>query len=169
MFVLQCRSLADLCRAQGIEAAIGLAMVDAEMAAQLLEGKEAILMAPFLAAVERARPLIPGWKATVVGLGERGGAGSSGGPVPGLSPPLVVPPPGGTAARLGVQVPCPGSSRGAIGTSATALRAARLLRGFTRGMLQGKVKPPKLVAPPPCHWRRGRGPGWNGPRAEYTP
>ena len=87
--------LADLCQAQGIKLAIGLAMMDAEMAAQLLEGEEAILMAPLLAAVERARPLVPGWRKAVVGLGGRDGAGSCGGPVLCQSPPLAVPLPGG--------------------------------------------------------------------------
>ena len=48
--------LADLCRSQGIVSAVSLAMTDAEMAAELLEGEEASLMAPLLAAVERARP-----------------------------------------------------------------------------------------------------------------
>ena len=153
--------LADLCRAQGIEAAIGLAMIDAEMAAQLLEGEEAFLMAPLLEAVERARPLIPGWKATVSGIGGRGGGGSSGGPVPDQSPPPAGPPPGEPLARLGVLAPRPGSSQGAVSTSAAALRASRLLRVFTRGMLAGRTKPP--VAPPPhVIGGEGEGPGGTG-------
>ena len=48
--------------------------------------------------------------------------------------------------RFQKQVSCPGSSEGAVSTSAAAVRATRLLRGYTRRMLGGRSTPP-LAAP----------------------
>ena len=161
------KQLSDLCRAQGIESAASLAMMDAEMAAELLEGEEASLMAPLLAAVERARPLIPGWRKAVAGLGDRGGAGSGGGPVLSHSPPPAAPKTGETPARPDVLVPQPGPAVGALGTCAATQRADRLLRGFTRGLLRRKQKTDRAPPPHLYQLRRGRGPGLRERRGGY--
>ena len=67
--------LTAFCHAEGIEEAVGVAMIDAEMAVQLLGDEADDLMDPLRRAVERARPLIEGWKTTISVYGGRGGGG----------------------------------------------------------------------------------------------
>ena len=66
--------LASICRSQGLNRAIDIAMIDDAMATELLQGRDGELREPLMKAVAVARPLVGGW-ATSFRMKEGGGCG----------------------------------------------------------------------------------------------
>ena len=123
--------LRALCSSNGILQAIDVAMLDAEMQAELLGVEAAALGGVLQRAVALAQPLIKGWAINVYRPGSRGGIVPSGEPalVQALPKADSRPVRAHVSIRAGVS-PGEAFGLGASGTEPGPVRASRLLRAL---------------------------------------
>ena len=153
----------------GFDDASDVACMTPRMATRMF-GSEAELLEIIRKAVAAAGPGLEGWVANLGCEVRALGVGAGGGSVLGRVPSHPDPCPGRASRKLSPTVGPVGAGGEASGTSIKIVRAARLMRGFTKNLLKTKPPPPPLPRRVPRNhrWRRLTTAVLNVPRSAYT-